>query len=154
MTNEAIIEQEKLIKEINILRQENKEMKKDVQLFKCLDTFGESECHCACRCLGNEFCEDADKKINSYRSALEEIREINNKWLKFWMNDSDELLGFEEIQNKIIEVLNNSDLIHIKYNKYKSALEEIRSILNKECGIVGNAKAVGIINEVLNDSEG
>ena len=154
MTNEAIIEQEKLIKEINILRQENKEMKKDVQLFKCLDTFGESECHCACRCLGNEFCEDADKKINSYRSALEEIREINNKWLKFWMNDSDELLGFEEIQNKINEVLNNSDLIHIKYNKYKSALEEIRSILNKECGIVGNAKAVGIINEVLNDSEG
>ena len=60
-------------KQLKRLEQENKELKKDVQLFKCLNTFGESECHCACRCLGNEFCEDADKKINSYRSALEEI---------------------------------------------------------------------------------
>ena len=38
--------------------------------------------------------------------------------------------------------------------KYHSALEEIKTILNKECGVIGNAKAVGIINEVLNDSEG
>ena len=65
-------------KQLKRLEQENKKLKKDVQLFKCLDTFGESECHCACRCLGNEFCEDADKKINAYRSALEEIREILN----------------------------------------------------------------------------
>ena len=64
------------LKQIDELKQENKQIKKDVQLFKCLDTFGESECHCACRCLGNEFCEDADKKINTYRSALEEIRNL------------------------------------------------------------------------------
>lgn len=31
----------------------------------------------------------------------------------------------------------------------KSALEEIREILNKECGVISNAKVVGIINEVL-----
>ena len=67
---------EKFKAKIARLEQENKELKKDVQLFKCLDTFGESECHCACRCLGNEFCEDADKKINTYRSALEKIKEI------------------------------------------------------------------------------
>ena len=30
--------------------------------------------------------------------------------------------------------------------------EEIREILNKECGVISNAKAVGIINEVLNDN--
>ena len=66
-------------KQLKRLEQENKELKKDVQLFKCLDTFGESECHCACRCLGNEFCEDADKKINSYRSALEEISSLIDK---------------------------------------------------------------------------
>mgnify|MGYP003289345559 CR=1 FL=1 len=35
--------------------------------------------------------------------------------------------------------------------KYKQALEEIREILNKECGVISNAKVVGIINEALND---
>ena len=33
--------------------------------------------------------------------------------------------------------------------KYRSALEEIREILNKECGVFSNAKVIGIINEVL-----
>lgn len=100
-------------------REENKELKKDVQLFKCLDTFGESECHCACRCLGNEFCEDADKKINSYRSALEEIRgkiESLNKDICNncgWYNtDNCQPNGYVchdliEIKNKINEVLND-----------------------------------------------
>ena len=36
-----------------------------------------------------------------------------------------------------------------KQDKYRSALEEIREILNKSCGVISNAKAVGIINEVL-----
>ena len=39
------------------------------------------------------------------------------------------------------------------YYRYKPALEEIREILNAECGIVSNAKAVGIINEVLNEGK-
>lgn len=38
-------------------------------------------------------------------------------------------------------------------DKYKQALEEIREILNKECGVISNAKVVGIINEVLNEEE-
>lgn len=36
-----------------------------------------------------------------------------------------------------------------KADKYRQALEEIREILNKECGIISNAKVVGLINEVL-----
>lgn len=48
-------------------------------LYDCISKWGEKECHCACRCLGNEFCEDADKKINTYRSALEEIRNYCNR---------------------------------------------------------------------------
>lgn len=36
-------------------------------------------------------------------------------------------------------------------NKYKLALEKIREILSKNCGIVSNAQAVGIINEVLDE---
>lgn len=38
-------------------------------------------------------------------ASLEEIKEINDKWLKRWMNDSDEIAGFEEIRNKIDEAL-------------------------------------------------
>ena len=34
---------------------------------------------------------------------------------------------------------------------YRSALEEIKTILDKECGVISNAKVVGIINEVLGD---
>jgi hypothetical protein len=49
--------------------------------------------------------DELNEKHKRYRSALEEIRRINNKWLKYWMNDSDELAGFEEIGAKINEVL-------------------------------------------------
>lgn len=94
-------------KQLKRLEQENKKLKKDVQLFKCLDTFGESECHCACRCLGNEFCEDADKKINNYRSALKEILEIIRADCKRCTAecDCDDDCTRYKIQNKINEVL-------------------------------------------------
>ena len=36
-----------------------------------------------------------------------------------------------------------------KLSRYIKALEEIKAILNSECGVVSNAKVVGIINEVL-----
>lgn len=49
--------------------------------------------------------DELNEKHKRYRSALEEIREINNKWLKRWMNDSDEIAGFEEMETKIKEVL-------------------------------------------------
>ena len=58
------------------LKQENERLKKDIRLYDCVSKWGEKECHCACRCLGNEFCIDADKRINKYKSALEEIRKI------------------------------------------------------------------------------
>ena len=58
---------------ITALEQENKDLKKQIRLYDCIDKWGTKQCHCACRCLGNEFCEDADKKINTYRSVLEEI---------------------------------------------------------------------------------
>lgn len=101
-------------KNITRLEQANKKLKKDVQLFKCLDTFGESECHCACRCLGNEFCEDADKKINKYRSALEEIREILEYYANSWLDEKQYQIKYdaETAQrgvDKINEVLNEVD---------------------------------------------
>lgn len=48
----------------------------------------------------------------------------------------------DKILDEHIENLSRED-------NYRSALEEIRKILNKECGVISNAKAVGIINEVL-----
>lgn len=36
-------------------------------------------------------------------------------------------------------------------DKYRSALEVIKLILDTKCSIVSNAEAVGIINEVLNE---
>jgi hypothetical protein len=100
-------QQYQYLQKIVELEQKNKELKKDVQLFKCLDTFGESECHCACRCLGNEFCEDADKKINKYRSALEEILEIIRADCKKCTAecDCDDDCTRYKIKNKINEVL-------------------------------------------------
>lgn len=94
-------------KQLIRLEQENKKLKKDVQLFKCLDTFGESECHCACRCLGNEFCEDADKKINKYRSALEEIQKIIRADCKMCTAecDCDDDCTRHKIKNRINEAL-------------------------------------------------
>lgn len=55
--------------------------------------------------LNKKICEDCSKEIKVYWNAFEEIRKINNKWLKRWRDDSDELAGFEEIENKINEVL-------------------------------------------------
>ena len=98
----------RFVDEINELKQENRELKKDVQLFKCLDTFGDSECHCACRCLGNEFCEDADKKINIYRSALEEIREIaeNAKEYRYATKSEDYTEGVQTIGCYVLDKIN------------------------------------------------
>lgn len=58
------------------LKAENERLKKEIRLYDCIEKWGTKECHCACRCLGNEFCEDADKKINNYKQALAEIKEI------------------------------------------------------------------------------
>lgn len=100
------------------LEQENERLKKEVRLYDCISKWGEKECHCACRCLGNEFCNDADKRINKYKSALEEIREKIKSLNKDicnncgWYNtDNCQPNGYVchdliEIKNKINEVLN------------------------------------------------
>ena len=41
------------------------------------------------------------------------------------------------------------DLVN-RNNELVKALEAVKLILNEKCGIVSNAEAVGIINEVLN----
>ena len=62
-------------------KQENERLKKEIRLYNCIDKWGTKECHCACRCLGNEFCIDADKKIDKYKSCLQEIKALANKFI-------------------------------------------------------------------------
>lgn len=61
---------------VKTLKQENAKLKNDIKLYSCIERFGTKECHCACKCLGNEFCFEADKKINQLKASLEEIKKI------------------------------------------------------------------------------
>ena len=64
-------------REINAeLKAKNEQLKKEIRLYDCIDKWGTEQCRCACRCLGNEFCDDADKKINKLKQALRDIIEI------------------------------------------------------------------------------
>ena len=68
---------------IATLVEENKRLKKEIKLHDCIDKWGIRECHCACRCLGNEFCTDAEKKINEFKTKLEKIKEAITTCLTF-----------------------------------------------------------------------
>ena len=58
---------------------ENERLKKEIRLYNCIDKWGTEQCHCAYRCLGNDFCNEADKKINKLKQTLTEIKEIAEK---------------------------------------------------------------------------
>ena len=69
--DESITAQAEIILE---LKAENERLQKEIRLYDCIEKWGTKECHCACRCLGNEFCEDADKRIIKYKQTLQEIK--------------------------------------------------------------------------------
>lgn len=77
------------------LKETNKYQKKAIRMYDCIDKWDTKECHCACRCLGNEFCDDAAEKINTYRSALEEIKRYAEERCR------------QKVLDKINEVLND-----------------------------------------------
>ncbi len=60
--------------ELDQLKTENERLKKEIRLYNCIEKWGTKECHCACRCLGNEFCDDVDKKIKQLKSENEELK--------------------------------------------------------------------------------
>ena len=103
-------------KQLRRLQTENEKLKKEIKSYKCQEKFP-NQCHCAFRCLGNEFCQDADKRIEKYRKAFEEIKEYIQSLNKDicnncgWHNtvgcrpNSYVCHDLIEIQNKISEVL-------------------------------------------------
>ena len=87
---------------------------------------------------------------------------ISTKEFERVFNECDRLKQENEVLKKNAQVLQdyitkneqlktNIGSLASKNVKLKRALEEIREILNNGCGIIENAKVVGLINEVLND---
>ena len=86
-----------------------------------------------------------------YHKYCEEIDNCYFKRCKRLEQENRELKKQIESQKGLITVSGKQQYeITMAYDKCKTALEEIKNILDKECSIVSNAKAVGIINEVLN----
>ena len=97
------------------LEAENERLKKEIRLYACIDKWGTEQCHCACRCLGNEFCDAAEEKMKNIKKTLENIKEIAKKTLNmvdyktYFKRDNKSLKqeGFKalnEILQKISEV--------------------------------------------------
>ena len=93
-------------KEINAeLKAENERLKKEIRLYDCIEKWGTEQCHCACRCLGNEFCKDADKKINKLKQTLTEIKDIAEELLQT-------KIPFCEIYGRIIDKISEVEDEH------------------------------------------
>lgn len=89
------------------LEAENERLKKEIRLYACIDKWGTEQCHCACRCLGNEFCDAAEEKMKNIKQTLANIKEI----AKYELNNLTESAvnggRYVEILNKISEVLSD-----------------------------------------------
>ncbi|MBQ8299327.1 MAG: hypothetical protein IJX99_05615 [Clostridia bacterium] len=108
----AIEEVNKINKRLNA---DNEKLKKEIRLYDCIDKWGTEQCRCACRCLGNEFCDAAKEKMKNIKKTLENIKEIAKKTLNmvdyktYFKRDNKSLKqeGFKalnEILQKISEV--------------------------------------------------
>jgi predicted RNase H-like nuclease (RuvC/YqgF family) len=68
-----------------------------------------------------------------------------------WYESCTYYMQCEHLYNENKDLSEDVYRLEQENKELKSALEEIRAILNKECGVISNAKAVGLINEVLGD---
>ena len=108
-------------------------------------------------CLYVETCLDRKKGKRDCAKCEHHL----NYWTEVMIRDMEKNITRLEQENKELKKRLDSYAISatvptVMYNrcerercKYGSALEEIKTILDKECGVIANAKAVGIINEVL-----
>ena len=94
-------------------------------------------------CKLKEVIELAKKNADAYEYCLQGLE----KELEPFQDDYFQGLT----KQQIAELAKKSIRITADNCKQTHALEDIREILNKNCGIVSNAEAVGIINEVLNN---
>ncbi len=136
------------------------------------------QCRCAFRCLGNEFCQDADKRINELKAENEELKKQKEILLnQLIVYDGEDVTiqisqGQFEEYNKLkaeneklairVANLNERFINGFNYNehRYKQALEDIKHILKihekelEEC-LCNNIdeKILAKINEVIGVEE-
>ena len=147
-----LLQAEQIYSELKRLKQKNENLREAMHKDFCSHyVLGEcSEKHHN-NCVGRNQCiKDLEQENEKLKEAYDEI--FNNSEI---LHENNCL----RISNqKLLEDLEQAETSMMAWKedciKLRKALEEIRSILNKECGVIGNAKAVGIINEVLNPSEG
>ena len=89
------------------------------------------------RCEDNEYC--YYKQLKRLEQENKKLKEENVKLLF----GKGALINLCDNLTKIIDEKKE------KESKLWQALEEIKAILDKECGVVSNAKVVGMINDVL-----
>jgi len=140
---------EKAVTENNQFKNENERLKKEIRLYDCIDKWGTKECHCACRCLGNDFCDSADKKITELKAENERLVTENenlsenneilngiNRNLEYMLDDViakvltdvQEEYFYTELKEKFTTKL---DEIIKDNNQYKQAIEKIKEISNR-----------------------
>lgn len=77
-------------------------LSKELKSYQCQGKHS-NQCLCAFRCLGNEFCNDADNKIKSYQQILKEIKYFCNSILNDYVHYSE---GFIYVAKKIKKIAN------------------------------------------------
>ena len=89
------------------LETENERLKKEIRLYDCIEKWGTEQCRCAYRCLGNEFCEDADKRIDKYKKTLQEIKAIAEEMYEDYSKRWDD--NISEGLEQIIDLINKAE---------------------------------------------
>ena len=99
----------KAIEEVNKINKkleaENERLKKEIRLYDCIDKWGTEQCHCACRCLGNEFCDAAEEKMKNIKQTLAEINRMAENTYCLTNTTNKDMANFsKQIFQKISEV--------------------------------------------------
>ncbi len=106
------------------LKAENERLKKEIRLYDCIDKWGTKECHCACRCLGNDFCDDADKKIKQLEAENEKLKKDVERWKR---NFNGKVSAIEELI-KIIQQALEDFSIEVGTPQYDRLLNSAKSL--------------------------
>lgn len=99
---------ESLLSKLEYEQNENERLKKEIRLYDCIDKWGTKQCHCACRCLGNEFCDAAEEKMKNIKQTLAEINRMAENTYCLTNTTNKDMANFaKQIFQKISEVEND-----------------------------------------------
>lgn len=94
-----------------------------------------NQCHCAFKCLGNEFCDSAEEKINQLKAELT-VQKAVAKGFSEGLAQTEKLLEKVKAENERLKADKKQllkDCNSCNFHKYKQALEEMRKYIDKYC---------------------